>query len=87
MFLRRHIYKHNGGQVDQKYLDDSEDTSVKLGQAVRESPDAIFRLTGLILKIARNLHDGFHELFPPIAKPIEYHRGHRARLEAYRKGR
>ncbi len=87
MFLRRHIYEHNGGQVDQKYLDDSEDRSVKLGQAVRESPDTIFRLTGLILKMARNLHDGFHELFPPVAKPIEYHREHQARLEAYRQGR
>ena len=24
MFQRRHVYEHNGGEVDQKYLDDSE---------------------------------------------------------------
>ena len=40
------------------------------GLISRETPDAIFRMTGLILRMARNLHDGFHELFPPMEKPI-----------------
>jgi hypothetical protein len=87
MFLRRHVYEHNGGQVDQKYLDESGDTSVKLGQALRETPQSIFRLTPLILKMAQNLHEGFHELFPPVAQPIEYETERKARREAYRQGR
>jgi hypothetical protein len=70
MFLRRHVYEHNGGQVDQDYLNESGDASVKLGQALRESPESIFRLMPLILKRAQNLHEGFHVLFPPVAKPI-----------------
>jgi hypothetical protein len=87
MFQRRHVYEHNGGQVDQTYLDQSGDTSVRLGQALRESPESIFRLTGLIQKMAGNLHDGFHELFPPVAKPIKYETARKARVEASRQDR
>ena len=29
MFHRRHVYEHNGGEVDQAYLDMSGDTSVR----------------------------------------------------------
>jgi hypothetical protein len=87
MFLRRHVYEHNGGQVDQDYLDESGDTSVRPGQALRETPDTVFRTTGLILKMARNLHEGFHALFPPVAKPIEYETDRKARVEAFRQGR
>ena len=71
MFLRRHVYEHNGGQVDQDYLNESGDASVKLGQALRESPESPFRLMPLILKRAENPHEGFHVLFPPGAKPIK----------------
>jgi hypothetical protein len=87
MFLRRHVYEHNGGQVNQEYLDKSGDTSVKLGQALRETPDDIFRLIGLILKMGRNLHDGFHQLFPPVPDPIRYETERKARLDEYRRGR
>jgi len=66
-----HVYEHNGGQVDQDYLNESGDASVKLGQALPESPESIFRLMPLILKRAQNLHEGFHVLFPPVAKPIK----------------
>jgi hypothetical protein len=74
MFLRRHVYEHNGGEVDQRYLDDSGDPSVRLKQALREPPQDVFRTMGLILKMARNLHEGFHELFPPTEKPIAMHK-------------
>jgi integrase len=36
-------------------------------------------LTGLILRMGRNLHQGFHELFPPAEKPIAMHRERKAR--------
>jgi hypothetical protein len=67
-----------------KYLDDSGDTSVRLKQALRESPDHIFRMTGLIMKMARNLHEGFHELFPPTARPIEIYKERQQRLKGHR---
>ena len=36
MFYRRHVYEHNGGEVDQKYLDDSGDNTVRLKQHIRD---------------------------------------------------
>jgi hypothetical protein len=87
MFDRRHVYEHNGGEVDQRYLDDSEDTSVRLKQALRETPESIFRMTGLILRMVRTLHEGFHELFPPVEKPIEIYKAQQTRLKASRQGR
>jgi hypothetical protein len=74
MFYRRHVYEHNGGEVDQQYLDNTGDTSVRLKQSIRETPERVFRLTGLILRMARNLHDGFHELFPPMELPTTSYR-------------
>jgi hypothetical protein len=37
MFMRRHVYEHNGGEVDQQYLDASGDTTVRLKQHIRET--------------------------------------------------
>jgi hypothetical protein len=87
MFLQRHVYEHNGGEVDQRYLDESGDTSVRLKQALRETPESVFRLTGLIMRMARNLHDGFHELFPPMTEPVAMHQEQQAMLRAYRQER
>jgi hypothetical protein len=84
MFYRRHVYEHNGGEVDQKYLDDSGDTSVRLKQALRETPEDVFRTTGLVLRMAHNLHEGFHELFPPMETPIAEHKAQQERLSKWR---
>lgn len=62
MFFRRHLYEHNGGVVDQKYLDNSQDPTVRLNQVIRETQDGAHTLLGSLLKMARNLHAGFHEL-------------------------
>lgn len=71
MFCRRHVHEHNAGVVDQKYLEDSGDTTVPPGQALREQPGEVMRATEAIMQMARNLHAGFHELFPPETMPIE----------------
>jgi hypothetical protein len=84
MFLRRHVHEHNGGVVDQEYLDESGDTSVRLGQALREHSEEVFKLLGLIVKMARNLHRDFHVLFPPVAEPIRHETERKARLDEYR---
>lgn len=85
MFARRHVYEHNGGEVDARYLEESGDATVKVKQRLREDPESVFRLTGLVLKMAKNLHEGFHALFPPEAMPIRLHEEQQARLEAYRR--
>lgn len=65
MFHRRHVYEHKGGEADEKYIADSGDNSVRPKQALHETKDSAHRIAGLVLKIARNLHQGFHEIFPP----------------------
>ena len=71
MFYRRHIYEHNGGVVDQKYLDKSGDTDVRVNQRIKESKGSVHDFLGSLVKMARNYHNGFHELIPPISEPIE----------------
>jgi hypothetical protein len=71
MFHRRHVYEHNGGEADQKYIDDSGDTSVRPKQALHETKETASRVAEVVLKMARNFHEGFHLIFPPEAKAIK----------------
>ena len=80
MFLRRHVYEHNGGEVDQRYLDKSGDTSVRLKQALNETKEGAHGLLGSLLKMARNLHIGFHKLMPPEKEPLEAFRRQQERI-------
>lgn len=84
-FHRRHVYERNGGEVDQRYLDDSGDTSVKLKQHVHETREAVHDLLGDLLKMVRNLHEGFQELLPPKPEPIAAFEAKKARTAEYRK--
>lgn len=86
MFHRRHVYEHNGGEVDQRYLDDSGDTTVRLKQHIHETQQDAHTLLGSLLKMARNIHSGFHELFPPIPEPIKAFEENKARMAKYAKG-
>lgn len=87
MFYRRHVYEHNGGEVDQKYLDASGDTTVILKQHIRETREGAHRLLGSLVKMARNIHGTFHELFPPIPGPIKAFEDKKARMAKYAKGK
>jgi hypothetical protein len=87
MFHRRHVYEHNGGEVDQKYLDDSGDTSVKLKQHIHETRERVHDLLSSLVKIVRNLHIGFHELLPPLPEPIAAFEAKKARIAKYSKQR
>lgn len=84
MFLRRHIYEHNGGEVDQKYLDDSGDTTVKLKQHIQESRQSVHDTLGIIVRMAQNIHRGYHEIFPPLESPIEAYKEKKARMWDHR---
>jgi hypothetical protein len=73
MFHRRHVYEHKGGEADEKYIADSGDTLVRPKQALRENQESAHRLTSLVVRMARNLHRVFHEIFPPEKEPIGRH--------------
>ena len=83
MFHRRHVYEHNGGEVDQKYLDDSGDTTVRLKQRIRETQQDVHNLLSSLVKMARNIHGAFQELFPPIPEPIQAFETKKARIAGY----
>jgi hypothetical protein len=70
MFHRRHVYEHNAGEADQKYIDDTGDVSVKVKQALHETQESAHRIANIVLKVARNFQDGFHLIFPPEEKAI-----------------
>lgn len=74
MFHRRHVYEHNGGEVDEKYIRDSGDTTVRPKQVIRETPETASRITELVINMGRNLHKGFHEIFLVEETPIRWHR-------------
>lgn len=86
-FFRRHVFEHSGGQVTQRYLDDSGDTTVKLNELLREKQEDVHSLLGFLNRLARNLHDGFHQLFPPNEAPISQFAKKKARMAAYNQSR
>ncbi|WP_281932612.1 hypothetical protein [Methylocystis iwaonis] len=85
MFQRRHVYEHNGGEVDEKYLRDSGDTSVRLKQTIRETQGDVHEFANLVLRMAKNFHRGFHDIYEPIRGPIERHEVEKKRLESMRR--
>ena len=85
MFYRRHLYEHNGGEVDEKYLEKSRDTTVRLKQVIRETQEGAHALLGTLTKMARNLHAGFHELLEVIPGPIKAYEDRKRRIESARR--
>jgi hypothetical protein len=74
MFLRRHVYEHNGGEADEEYISQSGDASVRIKQALRETQESAHRTVGTVMRMAKNLHDGFHGIFPPDEETIRMHK-------------
>lgn len=62
MFNRRHILTHNGGRVDQEYLDRTSDSSVRLNQKVVVRSREIARLIPLLKTAAGNLFQGYESI-------------------------
>ena len=48
MFHRRHVYEHNGGEVDDKYIQDSGDQSVRAKQVIHENQESASRIARLV---------------------------------------
>jgi hypothetical protein len=81
MFHRRHIYEHNGGEVDEKYILDSGDTSVRPKQVIRETRESAERIADVVMKLSANIHPGFHKIFPPEEMPVRLQRECIERIE------
>lgn len=82
MFHRRHVYEHNGGEVDEKYIRDSGDILVRPKQVIRESAETATRIAQIVFKMAQNIHDGFHAIFPAEKMPIQLHQEHVKRISS-----
>jgi hypothetical protein len=83
LFHRRHVYEHSAGVVDQKYIDNSGDTSVVSGQHIRETKEDLHILLNMLVKVARNTHNKFHEIFPPIPEPIRFYKENQERIRKH----
>jgi hypothetical protein len=72
MFLRRHVYEHNGGEVDERYIKESGDATVRPKQRIRETRESTSRAADLIETMGRSFKSGFDEIFPPVDAPVRY---------------
>jgi len=59
MFNRRHVFTHNAGKVDQEYIDNTGDTTVKVNMNIRFKSSEIKRLIPLIRACSTNLMNDF----------------------------
>lgn len=64
-FHRRHLHEHNGGVVDQRYLAESGDTSVRLRQELREDLAEVHELLNILSRVFSNIHEQFSDILPP----------------------
>ena len=63
MVQKRHILIHNGGLVDQEYLDNTRDGSVQLDERIRIRGREAKRFLTLVRDMARNLLDNVEKGF------------------------
>jgi hypothetical protein len=79
MMHRRHVYEHNGGVADERYVRESGDDDAREGVLIRETQANAHRLIGVLTRIVDNFDADFHEIFPPTEWPIKYFRERRVR--------
>lgn len=62
MFNRRHVLTHNAGRVDQEYLENTKDTTVRLNQRIVVRSNELRRIIPLLNKCAQNLFEAFESI-------------------------
>jgi hypothetical protein len=62
LFNRRHVLTHNGGRIDQEYIDNTGDTTVRLNQRIAVHSKELRRLIPLLRTIATHLFEGFESI-------------------------
>jgi hypothetical protein len=73
MMHRRHVYEHNAGVADERYVCDSGDQDARAGVLIRETQANAHRLVGVLKRVVENFDADFHEIFPPTEWPIKYY--------------
>lgn len=79
MMERRHVFEHNAGVIDARYVERSGDENATVGNLLRETRENAHRLVGLLTRMAGNIDRDFHEIFTPTEWPIEYFKERRNR--------
>jgi len=62
MFNRRHVFTHNCGRIDQEYIDNTGDQTVKVNQVIKFSSREIKRLIPLVRSCATNFIEGYESI-------------------------
>jgi hypothetical protein len=62
MFNRRHLVIHKGSQVDEEYIKNTGDKTVRLNQVIRIGSNEVNRLISLTKKVGQNLILGFESI-------------------------
>ncbi len=70
-FHRRHVFEHNAGVADERYVRESGDAQAKIGVLLRETKESANRLVGCVNRMIENFDCDFHEVFLPNQKAIE----------------
>ncbi|WP_347330778.1 hypothetical protein [Marinimicrobium locisalis] len=71
MFLRRHVYEHDGGVATQRYVDDSGDSNIEKGDLIRETAENAHKLIGGLNRMISTFENDFQEIFEPEQYCIE----------------
>ena len=74
MMERRHIFEHNSGVADERYVSESGDPTARQNVLIRETQGNAHQLINGLARMFKNFDDDFHEIFPPTEEPIEYYR-------------
>lgn len=74
MMHRRHVFEHNAGVADDRYVRQSGDPNAREGVLIRETQANVHRLISGLTRMAENIDADFHEIFRPTEWPINYHR-------------
>lgn len=76
MMHRRHVYEHNGGVADNRYVTESGDLAFPVGVLIRETKENANRFIGLLNRMTANFQSDFHELFEVNEGPIRGYEEH-----------
>jgi hypothetical protein len=74
MMHRRHVFEHNAGVADARYIRESGDPDAREGVLIRETQANAHRLINGLTRMAENFDADFHEIFQPTEWPINHHR-------------
>lgn len=62
LFHKRHLFVHNSGRVDQKYLDETKDDNLKLYQTIKLYKVDIENLLAYLKRCVNNLYDDYNTI-------------------------